>query len=173
MFLRRCFVVMACIFAGNAQVSAAGLGADNPTFQQVRALDQKLFHAYNSCDLTTLGDLVDDGLEFYHDKSGLSVGKANFLNAIKNNICHKVRRELIASTLEVYSLENYGAVELGEHTFCNMMETPVCNDQTNGVGKFFMLWQRQGDRYRLTRVVSYDHKPDRQRQASARKPQRP
>jgi len=173
MFLRRCFVVMACIFAGNAQVYAAGLGADNPTFQQVRALDQKLFQAYNSCDLTTLGDLVDDGLEFYHDKSGLSVGKANFLNAIKNNICHKVRRELIASTLEVYSLENYGAVELGEHTFCNMMETPVCNDQTNGVGKFFMLWQRQGDRYRLTRVVSYDHKPDRQRQASARKPQRP
>lgn len=173
MFLRRCFAVMACIFAGNAQVSAAGLGADNPTFQQVRALDQKLFHAYNSCDLTTLGDLVDDGLEFYHDKSGLSVGKANFLNAIKNNICHKVRRELIASSLEVYSLENYGAIELGEHTFCNMVETPVCNDQTNGVGKFFMLWQRQGDRYRLTRVVSYDHKPDRQRQASARKPQRP
>jgi hypothetical protein len=173
MFLRRCFAVMACIFAGNAQVSAAGLGADNPTFQQVRALDQKLFHAYNSCDLTTLGDLVDDGLEFYHDKSGLSVGKANFLNAIKNNICHKVRRELIASSLEVYSLENYGAIELGEHTFCNMVETPVCNDQTNGVGKFFMLWQRQGDRYRLTRVVSYDHIADRQRQASARKPQRP
>ena len=173
MFLRRCLVLMASLFAGNAPVFADGLGADNRTFQQVRALDQKLFQAYNTCDLATLGDLVDDNLEFYHDKSGLAVGKANFLDAIKNNICQKVQRRLVASTLEVYSLENYGAIELGEHTFCNMAETPVCNDETNGIGKFFMLWQKQGDHYRLTRVVSYDHMSDRQRLANARKPRRP
>jgi Domain of unknown function (DUF4440) len=173
MLLRRSLMLMASIFAGNAYVYADGLGADSPTFQQVRALDQKLFQAYNTCDLTTLGDLVDDGLEFYHDKSGLSVGKANFLNAIKNNICHKVRRELVAATLEVYSLENYGAIELGEHTFCNMAETPVCKEETNGIGKFFMLWQKQGDHYRLTRVVSYDHLSDHQRKSNKRKMRRP
>jgi hypothetical protein len=173
MLLRRCLMLMAFMFAGNAHLYAGGLEADSPTFQQVRALDQKLFQAYNACDLKTLGDLVDDNLEFYHDKSGLSVGKANFLNAIKNNICHKVRRELVASTLEVYSLENYGAIELGEHTFCNMAETPDCKDETNGIGKFFMLWQKQEDHYRLTRVVSYDHLSNRQRKASTRKPRRP
>lgn len=172
MFLPRCIALMAAMFAANACVYADGLEAGSPTFQQVRALDQKLFHAYNTCDLTTLSDLVDENLEFYHDKSGLSVGKAEFLNAIKNNICHKVRRELVAASLEVYPLENYGAVELGEHTFCNMAETPVCKDETNGIGKFFMLWRKQGDHYRLTRVVSYDHLSDRQRKA-ARKPRRP
>ena len=167
MFLRPC-LMLAGIIAGNAYVYADGLGADSLTFQQVRALDQKLFLAYNNCDLTTLGDLVDDNLEFYHDKSGLSVGKANFLSAIKNNICHKVRRELVASTLEVYALENYGAIELGEHTFCNMAETPICQDETNGIGKFFMLWQKQGEQYRLTRVVSYDHLSDRLRKVLAK-----
>jgi hypothetical protein len=28
-----------------------------------------------------------------------------------------------------------------------------------------MLWQKQGDPYRLTRVVSYDHLSDRERKA--------
>ena len=112
-----------------------------------------------------LGELVDENLEFYHDKGGLSVGKASFIASIKNNICHKVRRELVASSLQVYPLENYGAIELGEHTFCNMAETPLCKDETDGIGKFFMLWQKQGEQYRLTRVVSYDHLSDWQRKA--------
>ena len=70
-------------------------------------------------------------------------------------------------TLEVYPLQNYGAIELGEHTFCNRVETPVCKDETNGIGRFFMLWQKQGDVYRLTRVISYDHLSDRERRAVA------
>jgi hypothetical protein len=164
MLVRRCSMLMVLIAAGNSLAMAGGLKPESPTYAQIRVLDQKLFQAYNSCDLATLGDLVDENLEFYHDKGGLSVGKANFLTAIKNNICHKVRRELVASTFEVYPLENYGAIELGEHTFCNMAETPVCRDATNGIGKFFMLWQKQGEQYRLTRVISFDHLSDRQRQ---------
>jgi hypothetical protein len=156
-------MLMTLMIAGNAAATAVGLNPDNPTYAQVRALDQKLFQAYNTCDLATLGDLVDENLEFYHDKGGLSVGKASFLAAIKTNICHKVRRELVASTFEVYPLENYGAIELGQHTFCNMAETPVCKNETNGIGKFFMLWQKQGEQYRLTRVISFDHLSDRQR----------
>jgi Domain of unknown function (DUF4440) len=163
MLVRRCSILILLIVAGNTLTTAGGLKPENPAYAQIMALDQKLFQAYNTCDLATLGDLVDENLEFYHDKGGLSVGKASFLTAIKNNICHKVRRELVASTFEVYPLENYGAIELGEHTFCNMAETPVCKDETNGIGKFFMLWQKQGEQYRLTRVISFDHLSDRQR----------
>lgn len=168
MFKRCCTGLIVSFIALGAPVIAGGLKADSPTYLEVKALDQKLFQAYNTCDLATLSDLVDENLEFYHDKGGLSVGRAAFLEAIKNNICHKVRRELVASTFEVYPLADYGAIELGEHTFCNMSETPVCRDETNGIGKFFMIWQKQGDRYRLTRVMSYDHRSDRDRKANAK-----
>jgi hypothetical protein len=158
-------MLIAIVVGLDARVLAAGSKTDSPTYIEVKELDRKLFQAYNACDLVTLSDLVDENLEFYHDRGGLSVGRAEFLTAIKNNICHKVRRELVTTTLEVYPLANYGAIELGEHTFCNMAETPVCKDATNGIGKFFMLWQKQGDRYRLTRVISYDHLSDRERKA--------
>jgi hypothetical protein len=168
MLIRCCLLLIAMVVGLDARVLAGGLKADAPTYIQVKALDQKLFQAYNACDLVTLSDMVDENLEFYHDKGGLSVGRAEFLASIKNNICHKVRRELLATTLEVYPLAKYGAIELGEHTFCNMAETPVCKDETNGVGKFFMLWQKQGDQYRLTRVISYDHSSNQVRQTQVK-----
>ena len=61
--------------------------------------------------------MVADDLEFYHDKTGLSVGKQKFLAAIQKNICGKVRRDLVPGTLEVYPIKGYGAVELGTHRF--------------------------------------------------------
>jgi Domain of unknown function (DUF4440) len=160
--LRRYFMLIPLLFV--ADVYADGLRGDVPLYRTIKTLDRNLFEAYNTCDLTALSDLVDENLEFYHDRSGLAVGRASFLASIRNNICHKVQRQLVASSLQVYPLENYGAIELGEHTFCNLAETPVCKDETNGIGKFFMLWQKQGERYRLTRVISYDHMSDRVRQ---------
>jgi hypothetical protein len=153
--------------AGNP-AAADGLKPDDAGHTAIKALDSRLFQAYNDCDLQTLASLVDENLEFYHDKSGLSVGKNTFIEAIKKTICHKVRRELVPATLEVFPLESYGAIELGQHTFCNLIETPVCKPETNGSGRFFMLWQKQGDHYRLTRVFSYDHLSDWQRPKKAR-----
>jgi len=168
MYLAYCLMLLALMIFGGTHAFADGLTPESAGYRQIKALDEKLFQAYNSCDLATLSALVDENLEFYHDKGGLSVGKENFIASIKNNICHKVRRELVAPSLQVYPLENYGAIELGEHTFCNMAETPVCKAETNGIGKFFMLWQKQGEQYRLTRVVSYDHLSDWQRKAPAK-----
>ena len=168
MYLAYCLMLLALMIFGGTHAFADGLTPESAGYRQIKALDEKLFQAYNSCDLATLSALVDENLEFYHDKGGLSVGKENFIASIKNNICHKVRRELVAPSLQVYPLENYGAIELGEHTFCNMAETPVCKAETNGIGKFFMLWQKQGEQCRLTRVVSYDHLSDWQRKAPAK-----
>jgi hypothetical protein len=39
------------------------------------------------------------------------------VEALKNNICGKVRRELVAGTLEVYPLHGFGAVEIGVLAF--------------------------------------------------------
>ena len=97
--------------------------------------------------------MVSDDLEFYHDQTGLSVGKASFLAAIKQNICGKVERELLPQTLEVYPLKNYGAVELGIHRFHH----PGHPEQGVGDAQFIHLWQNTDGVWRVTRVISYEH----------------
>jgi Domain of unknown function (DUF4440) len=122
--------------------------------KMIQSLDKQLFDAYNHCDLTTLGAMVSDDLEFYHDKTGLSVGKAPFLTAIKQNICGKVERTLVPGSMEVYPLEGYGAVEIGVHRFHH----PRPEDGL-GEAKFVMLWQNKDGAWKVTRVISYDHEP--------------
>jgi hypothetical protein len=121
-------------------------------FVKVQSLDAKLFDAYNHCDLNTLGAMVSDDLEFYHDQTGLSVGKAPFLAAIKQNICGKVERELLPQTLEVYPLKGYGAVEIGVHRFHHPGEPANVGD-----AKFIMLWHDKDGVWKVTRVISYEH----------------
>lgn len=132
--------------------------ADSELYKTVAGLDTKLFDAYNNCDLNTLSSLVTDDLEFYHDKTGLAVGKQPFLDAIKLNICGKVHRTLTPKSLEVHPLAGYGAVEIGAHTFSN----PASAEKVNGEAKFIMLWQNKSGTWKVSRVISYDHEPTKQ-----------
>jgi len=130
---------------------AQSVAQPDPLFLTIQSLDTKLFDAYNHCDLTTLGAMVSDDLEFYHDQTGLSVGKAPFLAAIKENICGKVQRTLV--TMEVYPLKGNGAVELGTHHFHH----PGRPEDVAGDAKFVMLWQNKDGVWKMTRVISYNH----------------
>lgn len=124
-------------------------------FQTVQALDTKLFDAYNQCDLATLNAMISDDLEFYHDKTGLSVGKASFIAAIKQNICGKVHRTLVPGSLEVYPLKGYGAVEIGVHRFTH----PGHPQDGIGEAKFITLWHYKDGAWKVSRAISYDHGP--------------
>ena len=137
-----------CVVRTDAQSAAQ----PDPLFTTIQFLDTKLFDAYNHCDLATLGTMVSDDLEFYHDQTGLSVGKEPFLAAIKQNICGKVQRELLSGTLEVYPLKGYGAVEIGIHRFHHPK-----NSENVGDAKFVMLWQNKDGAWKVTRVISYNH----------------
>ncbi len=137
-----------CVVRTDAQSAAQ----PDPLFTTIQSLDTKLFNAYNHCDLTTLGTMVSDDLEFYHDQTGLSVGKEPFLAAIKQNICGKVQRELLSGTLEVYPLKGYGAVEIGIHRFHHPE-----NAENVGDAKFVTLWQNKDGVWKVTRVISYNH----------------
>jgi hypothetical protein len=127
----------------------------DPLFKTVQDLDSKLFDAYNHCDLATLGQMVSADLEFYHDKTGLSVGKDPFIAAIKQNICGKVERSLVPGSLEVYPLNGYGAVEIGVHRFSH----PGHPEDGAGEAKFVTLWQNKNGSWKVTRAISYDHEP--------------
>src|ERR1700723_646092 len=115
--------------------SLDSIKSDQELTRTITALDKQLFDAYNTCNIEKLGTLVTDDLEFYHDKTGLAVGKQPFLDAIKKNICGKVTRELVPGSLEVYPMHGYGAVEIGVHRFHHPGDSDV------GEAKFVMLWQ--------------------------------
>jgi hypothetical protein len=159
MLMKKFPVLMAFVLGSGAFVSAGAqavpsldaIKSDQELTVAITALDKQLFDAYNTCNLEKLGTLVTDDLEFYHDKTGLAVGKQPFLKAIKENICGKVTRELVAGSLEVYPLHGYGAVEIGVHRFHHPGDSDV------GEAKFVQLWQYKDGAWKISRVISYDH----------------
>jgi len=154
--LKRLLCLPAIILALRGWAAYAQSSAQPGTlFKTIEALDAKLFDAYNHCDLTTLGAMVSDDLEFYHDQTGLAVGRDPFIVAIRQNICGKVERSLVAGSLEVYPLNGYGAVEIGVHRFRH----PGRPEEGLGEAKFVTLWQNRNGSWIVTRVISYDHAP--------------
>ena len=136
------------------QIQAQTPPAPDQLFKTIQSLDTQLFDAYNHCNLEKFASLIADDVEFYHDKSGLSLGRAALVEGIKNNICGKVTRELVPGTLEVYPIANYGAVELGVHRFHH-----PGHEEPGSVGeaKFIHLWQNKDGVWKITRVISFDH----------------
>jgi ketosteroid isomerase-like protein len=158
MKMRTAILSVVCLIAVSAVPCRVVAQAPVPAAEQaeltqtVMTLDTKLFDAYNRCDLKTLGAMVSDDLEFYHDQTGLMVGKAPFLQAIQNNICGKVQRTLVPGSLEVYRLKGYGAVEIGVHRFHHPGDPGP-----GGEAKFVQVWQNKDGAWKVTRVISYDH----------------
>jgi hypothetical protein len=146
------FLLLALLSLCAVRIDAQSTAQPDPLLKAIQSLDTRLFDAYNHCDLTTLGAMVSDDLEFYHDQTGLSVGKEPFLAAIEQNICGKVQRELLSDTLEVYPLKGYGAVEIGIHRFHHPQDPGNLGD-----AKFVMLWQNKDGVWKVTRVISYNH----------------
>jgi hypothetical protein len=146
-------VVVGGVGRGVAQSAVGTAAAPNALFTTVEGLDTALFTAYNKCDIAKLGTMVSDDLEFYHDQTGLSVGKKVFLESIQNNICGKVERELVPGSMEVYPLKGFGAVEIGSHRFRH----PGHEGMPMGEAKFVEIWQNKDGAWKLTRVISYDH----------------
>ena len=148
------FLIASSSHAARAQSSAQATAEQDTLFATIQSLDTRLFDAYNHCDLKTFGSLLADDLEFYHDKTGLMRGRQAVVDAVKQNICGKVTRELVPETLEVYPIANYGAVEIGVHRFHH-----PGHEDAEGVGeaKFIHLWQETNGTWQVTRVISFDH----------------
>ena len=127
--------------------------ADGSLEQTVRELDERLFSAYNRCDLTAFGGLFSPRVEFYHDKGGVTFDRKSVVRNTRQYICHKVRRELIPGTLRAYPLKGFGLIEEGEHRFCDV-RTGACE----GAAKYVIVWRRSGASWQATRVLSYGHR---------------
>ena len=119
-------------------------------YNTIVEMDSIYFTAYNTCDLEKQAEMYSDDLEFYHDKGGLSTSKNDLLESLEKNICGKVTRELVAGSIEVYPIADFGAVEIGMHTFHNNQEP----DAISKPSKFITIWKQEGDSWLITRVIS-------------------
>lgn len=119
-------------------------------YDTIVRMDSLLFDAYNNCNVEVFASKVSEDLEFYHDRGGLDTSKASIVAALQNNICGKVRRELLPGSIEVYPIPGYGAVQMGAHRFYNLVE----GGGPSRFSKFVHTWKREDGHWRLTRVIS-------------------
>lgn len=130
-------------------------------YQEIAQLDAIVFEAYNTCDFVAFKEYFVEDLEFYHDRSGLVSSRKVMLEALKASLCDndgvRIRRELIKDSLRVYPLKNFGAIQVGEHYYYKSTEGQ--QEQLFEVAKFTHIWKKEGNRWKIMRVMSYDHQP--------------
>jgi Domain of unknown function (DUF4440) len=123
----------------------------------ISALDAAAFDAFNHCDqpgqLETYGRYFAADLEFYHDNGGVTWTREAMVANTGKNVCGHYRRELVAGSMKVYPIKDFGAIEQGVHRFCQFA-TGKCE----GLADFVIVWRRQGEQWEATRVLSYGHR---------------
>jgi Domain of unknown function (DUF4440) len=162
----RSLSMLAVLFiCGPAHAQTAGPAPTRQLTDEIKAADLALFSAFfDRCDVDALKGMVTDDLEMFHDKGGrVATSGAEFIKGIEGTCArqktgedYRARRELITSSLKVYPLNNYGAVETGEHRFYKL--TPGKPEELVEISLFTQVWKKEGSIWKLARVVSYDHR---------------
>ncbi|MBF4493841.1 nuclear transport factor 2 family protein [Flavobacterium sp. JLP] len=120
---------------------------------EITKMDSLLFDvAFNQCDAGLFKKIISDDVEFYDDRFGLNISKANEIKSLigKCDRSDKLTRKLNSCTID--KLGDFGAVQIGEHTF-------YVDGIPEGTGKFIHIWERKDNDWKLKRIVSYEHRP--------------
>ncbi|TXI15531.1 MAG: nuclear transport factor 2 family protein [Roseateles sp.] len=132
-------------------------GAPSALTERIASLDDQVFEAFNRCaepgQLERHASFFAEGVEFYHDQGGVTWNRADMLVNTRRHACGHYRRELVPGSLRVYPIKGFGAIEQGVHRFCQSGA-----DRCEGAADFLIIWQRDGERWLITRVVSYGHR---------------
>src|SRR5678816_1266575 len=131
---------------------------DGKLYTELAAMDSAVFANVYSCNTAKNETFFTDDIEFYHDKGGVTKTKRKLVDQLRENFCGegktKLRRELIKGSMQVYPINNYGAVQMGDHRF---YVTQNGKEVLNGVAKFIHIWKYENGEWRISRVFSYDH----------------
>jgi hypothetical protein len=132
--------------------------AEASLFNTISSLDTAVFDAFNNCSspeqLQKHADYFDSDVEFYHDNGGVTWNRRDMLANVEKNVCGNYRRELIADTLKVHPIKDFGAIATGEHRFCQI-KTGSCE----GMADFVIVWRNVDNKWQITRVLSFGHRP--------------
>jgi hypothetical protein len=121
--------------------------------------DSSLFSVVYSCKPEQVKTFLTEDLEFYHDKGGVTKTLTVFLEQLNNNFCGegkvKLRRELVKGSLKTYDFKD-GAIQEGEHKF---YITEGGKEMLSGIARFIHIWRKQDGVWKISKVLSLDHKP--------------
>lgn len=128
--------------------------------------DSLFWQAYNHCDIPGMKAFFTTDCEFYHDKSGPTMGLDALMNNIGNGLCKDpasfaLRRQAVPGTVHVYPLHKdgviYGAVISGEHVF--YIKQSGKTEYLDGQARFDHLWLLTNGQWQMARILSFDHHP--------------
>ncbi len=132
-----------------------------PADDSVLIADAAFWRAFNQCDAATMGKLLADDVEFYHDKTGLTQGKKAVVRSLMKGPCGtpglNVRREIVAASVTVDPVPGHGAIVSGVHSFYAKQGDAA--EQLDGHARFSIVWRKMGARWEMRRVLSYAHCP--------------
>ncbi|MEO5776600.1 MAG: nuclear transport factor 2 family protein [Flavobacterium sp.] len=123
-------------------------------FNEIEKMDAVVFDAFNTQNMPVFKAYFSEDLEWFQDNGGL----LNYETVFKNfdTMFHKeykLTRTLVKGTLEVHPIKDYGAIEIGSHQFRHIEN----GKEEIGTFKFLMIWEKKDGKWRISRVISYDH----------------
>ncbi|MBO9621649.1 MAG: DUF4440 domain-containing protein [Sphingomonas sp.] len=141
-----------------AQTAAPVAAADE---KAVRTADDAFWRAFNACDAASMARWFSEDVEFYHDLTGLTRGRAATVASLLKGPCGTpglhLRRALVDGSMRFQAIPGYGAMLTGEHLFhARQGDTP---ERPATLARFLVIWQHQAGGWAMTRIVSYDHRP--------------
>lgn len=127
----------------------------------VRDADARYWQAYNACDMRAMGDLLTEDVEFYHDKTGLTVSRAAVLDSLRKGPCSDsnshLRRQAVDASLRFHPLAGGYALLMGTHRFYVRKQGEP--ERLDGQAEFANVWQSVDGHWRMRRILSYAHGP--------------
>lgn len=128
--------------------------ASQELYAEIAHMDSVMFNAFNSRNMPVFKALFTNDLEWYQDNDGLISYETVFKNFESNfNREYKLTRTLVPGSLEVHPIKDYGAIEIGVHQFRHIEN----GKEEIGTFKFVMIWQKKDEKWKISRVISYDH----------------
>ena len=131
--------------SGRAESAARGRGWVSP-------------HPFDCCadpaQLQKHAEHFATDVEFYHDTGGVTWTRDAMIANTAKYACGHYTRELVAGSLQVSPVKDFGAIEHGVHRFCQ-----VGTDRCEGEADFTIVWRLRDGQWTITRVLSYGHRP--------------
>src|SRR4249920_2845633 len=111
-----------------------------PLFDTISPLDTAVFDAFNHCDapgqLDKHASYFDENVEFYHDNGGVTWTRDAMIANTGKYVCGHFHRQLVAGSMKVYPIKDFGAIETGVHEFCQ-----IGADKCEGMADFTIVWR--------------------------------
>ncbi|MCF4009516.1 nuclear transport factor 2 family protein [Rheinheimera sp. UJ63] len=158
--MRSCFrlpELLLLMLAPTFVLSATTLPEEDRLYVTISTLDTAVFEAFNQCSEPTQlekhANFFAEDIEFYHDTGGVTFTRDEMLANTKQYACGHFSRHLVAGSLLVHPIKDFGAISQGSHRFCQFV-----SGQCEGAADFTMVWRFHDGKWQITRVLSYGHR---------------